>query len=261
MCAPPGRRSRIPKTTELVTLSDVRARALARPPWQQARGWPRGAERNSGHVTWDVTGGRSVQSPRTPSSFRIPGLRHFLSAVSSMVLIHAKTERQWYTVVYEPRSCRMRYNSERCTYLQMSCAATVRRGVTVLSRPVPHIASAARHMHLRLSGTFRHHRRTAPLMCGHKKGRRIDDRSSHERRRSHGRSAKVCLSLQDQAAPAQAAHTSPSCPQHPGAGRQRQRTYNSSRWPHGAPPLSLRLLRRRRFEWCIAHTDRILHDW
>ena len=133
MCAPPCRRSRIPKTTELVTLSDVRARALARPPWQQARGWPRGAERKSGHVTWDVTGGRSVQSPRTPSSFRIPGLRHFLSAVSSMVLIHAKTERQWYTVVYEPRSCRMRYNSERThiTYLQMSCAATVRRGVTV----------------------------------------------------------------------------------------------------------------------------------
>ena len=122
-------------------------------------------------------------------------------------------------------------------------------------------ASAARHMHLRLSGTLRHHRRTAPLMCGHKKGRRIDDRSSHEQRRSHGRSANVCLSLQDPAAPAQAAHTSPSGPQHPGAGRQRQRTYNSSRWPHGAPPLSLRLLRRRRFEWCIAHTDRILHDW
>ena len=186
MCAPPGRRSRIPKTTELVTLFDVRARALARPPWQQARGWPRGAERNSGHVTWDVTGGRSVQSPRTPSSFRVPGLRHFLSAVSSMVLIHAKTEIQWYT------------NQDRagCDIHTCKCLAqplsTVRRGVTLRSVPRPvksGPASAARHMHLRLSGTLRHHRRTAPLMCGHKKGRRIDDRSSHERRRSHGRSA------------------------------------------------------------------------
>lgn len=50
------------------------------------------------------------------------------------------------------------------------------------SGPASGPASAARHMHLRLSGTLRHHRRTAPLMCGHKKGRRIDDRSSHERR-------------------------------------------------------------------------------
>ena len=188
MCAPPGRRkTRRPKTTELVTLSDVRARALARPPWQQARGWPRGAERNF---------------PHRASTFLERGFIHGFN------------------------TCR------RITpnVLRSHCD----RGVTVLSRRP---ASAARHMRctshldLRLSGTLRHHRRTAPLMCGHKKGRRIDDRSSHEQRRSHGRSANVCLSLQDQADPAQAARTSPSGPQHPGAGRQRQRTYNSSRWP------------------------------
>ena len=219
MCAPPGRRkTRRPKTTELVTLSDVRARALARPPWQQARGWPRGAERNFGHVTWDVTGGRSVQSP--VSSFE---LRHFAFPHRASTFL----ERGF---IHGFNTCRsITPNDILANVLRSHCD----RGVTVLSRRRPHLGRtthapllappAVRH-------PLRHHRRTAPLMCGHKKGRRIDDRSSHEQRRSHGRSAKVCLSLQDQAAPAQAAHTSPSSPQHPGAGRQRQRTHNSSRW-------------------------------
>ena len=188
MCAPPGRRkTRRPKTTELVTLSDVRARALARPPWQQARGWPRGAERNFGHVTWDVTGGRSVQSP--VSSFE---LRHFAFPHRASTFL----ERGF---IHGFNTCRsITPNDILANVLRSHCD----RGVTVLSRRP---ASAARDTctsHLRLSGTLRHHRRTAPLMCGHKKGRRIDDRSSHEQRRSHGRSAKVCLSLQDQVAPA-----------------------------------------------------------